>query len=43
MGDPDPSKIIIVETNKIPFKNSSMNPVTPGFKEQKPRKPYVCS
>jgi hypothetical protein len=26
MGNPDPTEVIIAETNRLPFKNSSMNP-----------------
>jgi hypothetical protein len=26
IGNPNPTKVIIVETNLLPFKNSSMNP-----------------
>jgi hypothetical protein len=26
MGDPDPSRVIIAETNKVPFKESNMHP-----------------
>ena len=26
MGDPDPSKTIVAETNRVPFKESNMHP-----------------